>query len=114
MAPACDVRRPGQAWQPGDFEAEVSGSCHELAPGLENKGPTRQAETRAAVEPLIAHCRDHTLVPNELLKVLELAPATSFDDWLGRLGVHRSDVDPTKLPFYVTFVSRPTSIPFEP
>ena len=70
-------------------------------------------EIREAVEPLIAHRRDYTKVPSELLKVLEIAPDTSLDDWLGKLGAHRSDVDPTKLPFYVTFVGGPASIPFE-
>ena len=62
---------------------------------------------------MIAHRRDHTKVPSELLKVLEIAPDTSLDDWLGKLGAHRSDVDPTKLSFYVTFVGGPASIPFE-
>ncbi len=71
------------------------------------------AEIRDAVEPLIAHRRDHTKVPGALLKVLEIAPDTSLDDWLAKLGAHRSDVDPTKLPFYVTFVGGPGSIPFE-
>jgi hypothetical protein len=71
------------------------------------------AEIRAAVEPLIAHRRDHTRVPNDLLKVLEIPPGSSLDDWLRKLGAHRSDVDPTKLPYYVTFVGRPESIPFE-
>ena len=71
------------------------------------------AEVREAVEPLIAHRRDHTKVPPRLLKVLEIAPGTSLDDWLRKLGAHRSDVDPTKLPYYVTFVGGPGSIPFE-
>ena len=71
------------------------------------------AETREAVELLIAHRRDHTKVPPDLLKVLEIASGGSLDDWLGKRGAHRSDVNPTKLPYYVTFVGGPGSIPFE-
>jgi hypothetical protein len=71
------------------------------------------AEIREAVEPLIAHRRDHTRVPAALLKVLEIAPGTALDDWLRKLGAHRSDVDPAKLPYYVMFVGGPGSIPFE-
>jgi hypothetical protein len=71
------------------------------------------AEVRDAVEPLIAHRRERTKVPPELLKVLEIAPDSSLDDWLRKLGAHRCDVDPMKLPFYVTFVGGPESIPFE-
>ena len=52
------------------------------------------AEVREAVEPLIAHRRDHTKVPAPLLKVLEIAPGTSLDDWLRKLG----RTDPTLTP----------------
>jgi hypothetical protein len=71
------------------------------------------SEVREALEPLIAHRRDHTKVPPDLLQVREMAPGTSLDDWLRKLGAHRSDVDPTKLSYYVTFVGGPGSIPFE-
>ncbi len=71
------------------------------------------AEVREAVEPLFAHRRDHTKVLPDRIKVLEIAPGNSLDDWLRTIGAHRSDVDPTKLPFYVTLVGGPESIPFE-
>ncbi|MGP0066718.1 MAG: hypothetical protein ACLQGP_24400 [Isosphaeraceae bacterium] len=71
------------------------------------------AEIRDAVEPLIAHRRDHTRVEPDQLKVLEIAPGTSLDDWLKKIGAHRSDVEPTRLPYYVMFVGGPASIPFE-
>ena len=71
------------------------------------------AEVRAAVEPLIVHRRDHAKGPAPLLKVLEIAPGTSLDDWLRKLSAHRSDVEPAKLPYYVTFIGGPGSIPFE-
>ncbi len=70
-------------------------------------------EVRAAVEPLIAHRRNHTQVPEDRLKVLEIAPEDTLDAWLRKLGAQRSDVDPTKLPYYVLFVGSPASIPFE-
>jgi hypothetical protein len=71
------------------------------------------AEVREAVEPLIAHRRDHTKVAEDRFKVLDFAAGSSLDDWLKKLGAHRSDVDPTKLPYYVMFVGGPASIPFE-
>ncbi len=71
------------------------------------------SEIREAIEPLIAHRRDHTRVMSDRLKVLEIAPGSSLDDWLKKLGASRSDVDPTKLPYYVMFVGSPSSIPFE-
>jgi hypothetical protein len=70
-------------------------------------------EVREAVEPLIAHRRDHTRIPPALLRVLEMTRGSLLDDWLRKLGAHRSDVDPMKLPYYVTFVGGPGSIPFE-
>jgi hypothetical protein len=71
------------------------------------------AGVREAIEPLIAHRRDHSGVPPDLLRILEMAPGTSLDDWLRSHGAHRSDVDPIKLPYYVTIVGGPGSIPFE-
>jgi hypothetical protein len=71
------------------------------------------AAVREAVEPLIAHRRDHTKVPAELLQVVEMAPGSLLDDWLKKLGAHRSDVDPARLGYYVTLVGGPGSIPFE-
>jgi hypothetical protein len=71
------------------------------------------AEVREAIEPLIAHRRDHTGVPPDLLRELDMSPGSSLDDWLRKLGAHRSDVDPARLPYYVTFVGGPGSIPFE-
>src|SRR5690349_3933450 len=38
------------------------------------------AAVREAVEPLIAHRRDHTGVPPDLLRVLEMTPGSSLDD----------------------------------
>ena len=40
------------------------------------------AGVREAVEPLIAHRRDHNRIPTDLLKVLDFAPAASLDEWL--------------------------------
>ena len=70
-------------------------------------------QVRQALDPLIAHRRDHTGVPAHLLKVLEFTPGGTLDDWLRKLGAHRADVDPARLPFYVMFVGEPASIPFE-
>jgi hypothetical protein len=70
-------------------------------------------DVRHAVEPLIAHRRDHTRVPGDRLKVLEIDPGKSLDEWLRKVGAHRSDVDPAKLPYYVTLIGGPESIPFE-
>ena len=71
------------------------------------------AEVRAALEPLIAHRRDHTRVPADRLKVLEYHPGRSLDDWLRSLKAHAADVEPTLLPYYVTLVGSPEAIPFE-
>lgn len=71
------------------------------------------AEVRAAVEPLVAHRRDHTRVPADILKVLEYPRGRPLEDWLRGIGAHPADVEPTRLPYYVTFVGGPDSIPFE-
>jgi hypothetical protein len=76
-------------------------------------GSETSNEVRAAVEPLIAHRRDHTGVPAKLLKVFEMPAGCSLDVWLRKIKAHRSDINPAKLPFYVTLVGGPESIPFE-
>jgi hypothetical protein len=70
-------------------------------------------EVRAAVEPLIAHRRNHTRIPEKLLKVFEMPLGSSLDDWLRKIRAHPSDVKPAKLPYFVTLVGGPESIPFE-
>jgi hypothetical protein len=67
-------------------------------------------EVRSALEPLIAHRRRH--VPPDRCKVLEYRPGEAMKGWLGRHGVH-SGVAPTKVPYYLTLIGDPTSIPFE-
>ncbi|MGP0063138.1 MAG: hypothetical protein ACLQGP_05975 [Isosphaeraceae bacterium] len=68
---------------------------------------------REAVEPLIAHRRDHTKIPGDLLKVLEFKSGSTLDEWLTKLCAHRADVYPLRLGYYVLFIGGPESIPFE-
>jgi hypothetical protein len=68
------------------------------------------AEVRSALEPLIAHRRRH--VPPDRCKVLEYRPGEVMKGWLRRHGVH-TGVAPTKVPYYLTLIGDPTSIPFE-
>jgi hypothetical protein len=51
--------------------------------------------------------------PPDRFKVLEYKPGESREDWLGKYGAHGSDVQPTRVPYYLLLVGGPESIPFE-
>ncbi|HEX8201228.1 MAG TPA: hypothetical protein VF590_12135, partial [Isosphaeraceae bacterium] len=68
---------------------------------------------RQAIERLVAHRRDQTRVPAERCLVLDYRPGQSLADWLRGLGAHLADIEPTRLPYYVTLVGGPEAIPFE-
>ena len=46
------------------------------------------SEVRTALEPLIAHRRDHARIQADRLKVLEYPPGRSLEDWLGGIKAH--------------------------
>lgn len=69
------------------------------------------AELKAAVQPLID--RRKAVVPPDRCKVLDYRPGEGMKKWLARHGVAPGSVLPTKVPYYVTLVGRPTDIPFD-
>lgn len=70
-------------------------------------------EARMAADRLFEHRRAQTGVPSEVCKKFEYPAGQSMQAWLASIGAHASDVVPTRLPYYVTFVGGPASIPFE-
>ncbi|MBV8557118.1 MAG: hypothetical protein JO116_16265 [Planctomycetaceae bacterium] len=70
-------------------------------------------EVRQAIEPLVAHRRDHTRVPADRCMILDYQPGQPLGDWLHGLGAHLADVEPTRLPYYVALVGGPEFISFE-
>ncbi len=69
------------------------------------------SEIRSALEPLVAHRRKQ--VPPDRCKVLEFRPGETMKDWLKRYGVAPGNIAPTKVPYYVTLVGDPATIPFD-
>ena len=118
-----EVSRLSRTWSRLAAEAPrpASGSRNQgQRPGLGRLG--RRVRSRLAGP----HSRGRRAVDRAPRRDRRLAvPAASVSKcWRSRLtlllmtgsgssGAHRSDVDPTKLPFYVTFVGPPASIPFE-
>ena len=70
-------------------------------------------EVRGAIERLVAHRRDHTRVPPDRCLMLDYRPGQPLAEWLRGLGAHLADVEPTRLPYYVTLVGGPEVISFE-
>jgi hypothetical protein len=70
-------------------------------------------EVRQAIERLVAHRRDHTRVPANRCRIVAYRPGQSLGDWLRGLGAHLADVEPTRLPYYVSLVGGPELISFE-
>jgi hypothetical protein len=70
-------------------------------------------DVRRAIDRLVVHRRDHTRIPADRCKVLDYRPGQSLGDWLRGLGAHLADVEPTRLPYYVTLVGGPETISFE-
>jgi hypothetical protein len=68
---------------------------------------------RAAIERLIAHRREYTRVPADRCRILDYRPGQPLGDWLRGLGAHLADVEPTRLPYYVTLIGGPEVISFE-
>jgi hypothetical protein len=68
-------------------------------------------EVKAALEPLLAHRR--RTVPPDRCKVLEHRPGEGMKTWLQRYGVVSGNVQPTRVPYYVTLVGPPEHIPFQ-
>jgi hypothetical protein len=73
--------------------------------------PDTPAPVRKALQPLMdLRARQ---APNDRFKVLEYKPGETREAWLGKYGVHGSDVEPTCVPYYVLLVGGPEAIPFD-
>lgn len=68
-------------------------------------------ERREHLAPLLAH--REALIGTRLFKTLDVRPGERPRDWLVRHGVGPTDVDPTRVPYYLLFVADPTEISFE-
>jgi hypothetical protein len=73
--------------------------------------PDTPPAVRQALQPLI-DLRGRQ-VPPDRCKVLEYRPGETREAWLGKYGAHGSDVEPTRVPYYVLLVGGPEAIPFE-
>jgi hypothetical protein len=65
---------------------------------------------RDGLKPLIEH---RTRQVGPLFKELEYRPGESREQWLNRHGANGSDVEPTRVPYYLLLVGHPSEIPFE-
>ncbi|WP_208718982.1 hypothetical protein, partial [Corallococcus sicarius] len=68
-------------------------------------------EVRKSLEPLIAHRR--SLIPSEQFHVLTYQPGEPAHKFLSRHGAPLSDVEPTRVPYYLLLVGGPDEIPFD-
>ena len=73
--------------------------------------PDTPSVVRQALQPLIELRGRH--VPPDRFKVLEYKPGETRETWLAKYGAHGSDVEPTRVPYYLLLVGGPESIPFE-
>jgi hypothetical protein len=70
-------------------------------------------EAKAAANRLFEHRLAQTGVPEGRCKLFEYPAGRPLRNWLARIGAHASDIDPTRLPYYVTLFGSPTAISFE-
>jgi hypothetical protein len=76
--------------------------------------PTQMPDSvRRAISRLAGHRRAHTGIPADRCLILDYRPGQSLAEWLHGLGAHLADVEPTRLPYYVTLVGGPEVISFE-
>src|SRR5215211_2251444 len=67
------------------------------------------AEVERELEPLIEHRRRQI---GDKVKVLDYFPDETWHEWLARHRVGPGNIDPSKVPYYVLLIGRPSAIPF--